>query len=355
MTRQGRQMVFVGAGRPLEVRERDVADPVPGGVLLRTVLGGVCGTDAHRLDGDLPDAGRPICFGHEGIGRIEVLGDGRTTDTSGNPVAVGDLVYWTPSGRTPAEVPDTGWPPPADVPNPATYQDYATLGPENAFFRIPDGTPPEAVIAFGCAMPTACGGLTRLGGVHAGQTVVVQGSGPVGLSATLLASLAAPAVRDRDRRSTPGSRSRFATRCHHRHPVAVDDRRRAACQILDLTDGRGADVVIEATGRMDVLAEGMALLAPNGRYLVMGIYSGHGGVELDVVRLNNLSQSVIGTMGPASFDDYRTTVSLAADHGARLGFADLVTHKFPMAQTEAAIAVARKGEAIKAVVTPELG
>ena len=78
--RNGRRMVFVGAGRPLECWEGEVADPVPGAVLVRTIIAGVCGTDAHRLDGDLPDAGRPITFGHEGVGIIEALGAGVTTE-----------------------------------------------------------------------------------------------------------------------------------------------------------------------------------------------------------------------------------------------------------------------------------
>ena len=64
------------------------------------------------------------------------------------------------------------------------------------------------------------------------------------------------------------------------------------------------------------------------------------------------SQAVIGTMGPASFDDYRTTIAIAQRHDARLGLADLVTHRFPLERAEDAIAVARRGEAIKAVVTP---
>ncbi len=350
--RTGRQIVFVGPGRPLEVREVDVADPGPGAVVLRLVLGGVCGTDAHRLDGDLPDPGRPVCFGHEGIGMIEALGAGRTTDTSGAAVQEGDLVYWTPSGATPAAFPACGWPPPPDVANPASYQDYATLGPENCFFKIPEGTAPEAVIAFGCAMPTACGGMTRLGGVQAGQSVLVQGSGPVGLSATLLASLAgATSVTVI---GAPDDRLAAATRLGATTAIpllttTIEERR---AEVLDLTGGRGFDVVIEATGRMEAFPEGMVLLADGGRYLVMGIYSGHGNVELDVVSLNNRSQAVIGTMGPASFDDYRTTIEIAQRHDARLGLADLVTHRFPLARAEDAIAVARAGEAIKAVVTP---
>ena len=350
--RRGRQMVFVGAGRPLELWELDVADPGPGGVVLRMVLGGVCGTDAHRLDGDLPDPGRPVCFGHEGVGVIEALGAGRTTDSNGIPVAPGDLVYWTPSGRTPAMFPDCGWPPSPDVPNPATYQDFATLGPENCFFKIPEGTAAEAVIAFGCAMPTACGGMTRLGGIRPRQSVVVQGSGPVGLSATLLASLG-PA-RQVIVIGAPDDRLAAATRLGATTVIpllrtTVEERH---AQVLELTGGRGADVVIEAAGRMEAFPEGMGLVADGGRYLVMGIYSGHGTVALDVVNLNNRSLSVIGTMGPASFADYRTTIAIAQRHDARLGLSELVTHRFPLARTEDAIAVARAGEAIKAVVTP---
>ena len=126
-------------------------------------------------------------------------------------------------------------------------------------------------------------------------------------------------------------------------------------RVFELTGSRGADVVVECAGRMEAFAEGMALLAPEGRYLVMGIYSGHGGVELDVVRLNNLSQMVIGTMGPTSPADYLTTIHLAARHGARLGFADLITHRFGLEDLEEAIGVAARGEAIKTLVLPSLG
>src|SRR4051794_3813198 len=154
-------MVFLGPGRPLECWEGDVADPGPGEVLVGTLIAGVCGTDAHRLDGDLPDPGRPVTFGHEGIGEIVALGDGVTTDHSGTPVGPGDVLYFTPSGGLPGAGPTMGWPPPAEVPNPAAYQDYATLPPGNAFHRIPEGTDPDAVIAFGCAMPTALGGMAR--------------------------------------------------------------------------------------------------------------------------------------------------------------------------------------------------
>lgn len=105
---------------------------------------------------------------------------------------------------------------------------------------------------------------------------------------------------------------------------------------------------------MSAFDEGMGLLADGGRYLVLGIYSGHGTVALDAVALNNRSLAVIGSMGPTDLSDYRTTIHLATRHGERLAFADLITHRFSLSQTAEAIAVARAGEAIKAVVLPSL-
>jgi threonine dehydrogenase-like Zn-dependent dehydrogenase len=348
-------MVFMGPGRPLECWEVEVADPGPGAVLVRTVIAGVCGTDAHRLAGDLPDPGRPVSFGHEGIGEIVALGDGITTDHAGTPVRPGDLVYFTPSGATPGAGPAMGWPPPADEPNPAAYQDYAALPPGNAFHRIPEGADPEAVIAFGCAMPTALGGLARLGGVVPGQSVVVQGCGPVGLSATLLAGLTL--ARQVIVIGDPTDRLAAATvlGATSTIPLARTTVEQRRARVLDLTDGRGAEVVIECAGRMEAFGEGMGLLADQGRYVVLGIYSGHGTVQLDPVGLNNRSQAIIGSMGPTTLNDYRTTIQLAQRHGERLRRAGLVTHRFGLANLEEAISVARSGEAIKAVVVPSLG
>jgi threonine dehydrogenase-like Zn-dependent dehydrogenase len=347
-------MVFIGGRRPLEATTVDVPAPGPGSLVIRTTIAGVCGTDAHRLDGDLPDPGRPVTFGHEGIGVVEELGAGVSADSAGIPLAPGDTVYWSPSSREPGVPSELGWPPAASTPNPAAYQDFATLPPSNLVYRVESDTDPLAVIAFGCAMPTALGAFDRLGGVRAGQTVLVQGSGPVGLASTVLAALS-PArqvivIGAPDVRLAAAERLGASTTI----PLERTTTEERLAMILDLTDGRGADVVIEATGRMEAFAEGMSLLGPGGRYVVLGIYSGHGTVSFDPVRLNNQSMSILGSMGATRTSDYRTTIQLAQRHGERLGFADLVTHRFPLSQLEAAIDVARRGEAIKAVVLPEL-
>ena len=352
----GRRMVFTEPGRPLVCETTATVAPGDGEVLLRTSIAGVCGTDAHRLAGDLPQPAVPITFGHEGIGEIVELGRGVTTDAAGTPVAVGDVVFFSPSSRgVPGEASGPGWPAPAHLPNPAAYQDHPTLPADNAFYRIPDDVDPESVIAFGCAMPTAIGGMSRLGGIAPRETVVVQGCGPVGLAATVLAGLSSASqiivIGDPSDRLAAATRLGATVTIPLAGTTPADRRER----VLELTGGRGAEVVIECAGRMEAFAEGMDLLGAGGRYLVMGIYSGRGGVELDVVRLNNLSQRVIGTMGPTSHADYLTTIHLAQRHGERLGFADLITHRFGLERLEDAIGVAGRGESIKTVVLPSMG
>ena len=69
--RKGRRMVFVGRADLSSAGTARSPTPARGG-RGRVVTAGVCGTDAHRLDGDLPETGHPVTFGHEGIGEIVV-------------------------------------------------------------------------------------------------------------------------------------------------------------------------------------------------------------------------------------------------------------------------------------------
>src|SRR3974390_2843472 len=81
-------MVLTGPGAPL--RLQDMADPVPGPgeVRVRVSACGVCRTDLHVVDGELPDIRYPIIPGHEVVGRVDALGDGVDGLTPGMRVGV---------------------------------------------------------------------------------------------------------------------------------------------------------------------------------------------------------------------------------------------------------------------------
>ncbi|MCU1514595.1 MAG: alcohol dehydrogenase, partial [Microbacteriaceae bacterium] len=183
----------------LSLLESEVAPPPPGGVVARVTMAGVCGTDAHRLHGQIGGPDEPLSLGHESVGVVTMLGEGVTTDCAGLPLAIGDRIAWLPGEachRCHACVTlqnenlceTKTWPAVSAVPNAAGFREYSTLGADANYYKVADGTPDEAVVALGCALPTALGLMDRLGRITPGQTVVVQGSGPVGLSSVLLAS-----------------------------------------------------------------------------------------------------------------------------------------------------------------------
>lgn len=358
----GRSIVLEKPGAPLTVREMAVPEPSAGEVVVRVEMAGVCGTDVHRMAGDVPWSGGAVCFGHEAVGIVEIASPG-AEDQNGDPLVPGDRIYWNPvvtCGQCAACIEDGGvtmrcaalvWPVPASSANASGFQELALVGPRSARYRVPLEVSPESVIAFGCAMPTAIAGFERLGRIEG--AVVVQGCGPVGLACTVLAALQGAdqviVIGDPDHRLDVACRLGATATI----PLAGSTPQERRERVLALTRGRGADIVIEAAGHRSAFPEGMDLLGHGGTLLVLGLYSGAGAASLvDPVRINNLNLTIRGSLG-ASFDAFRETVDLAHQHGEQLDFASLVTHRFSLAETEKAIAAAATGDAVKAVVVPQ--
>jgi 5-exo-hydroxycamphor dehydrogenase len=357
-----KRAVLVGAEQPVEIWKFPVAGPGPGEVLLKTSLSGICGTDVHLQRGEVPLPG-PIVLGHEGIGTIEARGAGVATDFAGAPISDGDRVFYVPmmpcmrchyctvqKDATNCENMMAGLFTPADESPVCTHCEYTRLPSSVAFYRIPDQTPSEAVIAFGCALPTILQGLERIGGVKTGQNVVIQGLGPVGQAATMMSSLGG-AGRIITIDGNPGRLARAAD-FGATHAVSFADFPSVESRverIHELTDGRGADVVIEAAGVVAAFAEGIQLVAKGGTYLVCGLWSAPGTVEIEPRIINNMNMRIKGT----SMYEARhiaLAVSVATANHERYPMVGAVTHKFRLEQMQDALDCVARGEPVKAVV-----
>jgi propanol-preferring alcohol dehydrogenase len=89
-----RAMVLSRPGLPLEPRNVALPEPGPGEIRLRVTACGVCRTDLHVVDGELPPRGRPVVPGHEIVGRVEALGPGVSRFRAGDRVGV-PWLGWT--------------------------------------------------------------------------------------------------------------------------------------------------------------------------------------------------------------------------------------------------------------------
>lgn len=360
--RTGRAVVLEKP-KTLQLRQLTVPKPALGAVVARVEFGGVCGSDVHMTNGEFP-LPFAIVLGHEGVGVIEELGEGLTHDYAGVPVRAGDRIYWCPIApchkcyyctieKDFSSCTNATWFGPVEKPTWGSYADFVTLPPSAGFFRIPDGTPDAAVIALGCALPAVLQGLDRMGGFRPLDEVVVQGCGPIGLAAIAMAKLSGASTVsaiDRSPVRLEFARRFGATQTLDLAKTTVSERKAA---VQAVSGGRGADVVVEASGQASAFSEGLDLCARNATYLLIGLWASQGQQPFDPSLVVQRNLRLIGTQY-AQAKHYFQAMQVAALHHASLPLAELITHRCGLHDASSALDIVSSGKAGKVVIVPSL-
>lgn len=358
-------VIMPGPNRPLELREFGVPELEPGAVLLQTLGSEVCGTDVHLWHGQLAGVPYPIIPGHVSVGRVAAIG-GAAADVDGRPLEVGQVVtfldvygscgrcwYCTVAHAT-TRCPQRkvyGITLSAEEGLLGGWGEYIYLRPGVHIVALPPELPWETFLAAGCGLPTALHAVS-LAEVAFGDTVLVQGSGPVGLSAAILAQLrgagrviviGGPALRlDMARRLGADAAIDIG---------AADEAARRE-QVRALTGGRGADVTIEATGVAAAVPEGMRLTRDAGRYVVVGQYTNAGVVPFNPhLDLNQKHLDVRGCWGSDVGHVYRAVQVLARYH-SQFPWAQFVSGRYGLGQAQAALEDVAAQRVVKALIVP---
>jgi threonine dehydrogenase-like Zn-dependent dehydrogenase len=359
-------VVMPGPGLPLEQRCFDEPRPEAGGAVLETVASEVCGTDVHLYHGRLAGVPYPVIPGHVSVGRVLETG-GTLVDVEGQPVEAGRLVTFYDvfgiCGRCwHCQVAKAG----TRCPHRRVYGITTSAGegllggwaerielrPGVSVLPLPEGVEVEDFMGGGCGLPTGFHAVERAG-VKLGDTVVVQGSGPVGLSALVFAQLAgalrvlvvgAPAVRlDAARRLGAEDVLDLAA-----EPAPAGRVR----WVRERTSGRGADVVIEATGSPAAVVEGLEMVRDAGRLVVVGQYTDAGDATLNPHRhLNRTHVSLLGCWG-YEFTHLFRAVQMMAKTRARFPWRSLVTREYRLGEAAEALRDMERLAVVKALIRP---
>lgn len=347
--------------RPFTIERIAVPPLVDGAVLGRMVMAGVCGTDVHILHGRVPIK-VPTILGHENVARVEAIGgDGPLRDITGETVRVGDTITWLPKSclrcysctilGDPAKCEQRigygGWLPADRHPYlVGGFAEYVWLLPGSDIVVLPPGISPEAVV-LGDALRVMVHGLERIGGLEYGDSVVVQGCGPVGLMGLLLARHAGAGKVI----VVGGPAARLALAHELGADETIDISQAPASErierVLALTSGRGADVVFECAGVPAAVAEGLEMVRVNGRYLIVGHYGDAGPVALNPHLINKKQITITGAWSAANKHFLRGLGLLR-----KLPLERLVTHRFSLDEVNDALIAAERQEVLKAVIVP---
>ncbi len=360
-----RSVVMVAPDAPLEIWELD--DPVlePGSILLETLASEVCGTDVHLFHGQLAGVPYPIIPGHVSVGRI-LEAPGVETDALGTPLAPGDVVtfydvhetcwscYHCLVARQPNRCPSRkvyGITYSANEGLLGGWSEQIYLKPGVKVFKIPRGVTTEQVIGGGCGLFTGFAGVDR-SQFQLGDSVLVQGAGPVGLSAAAFAALGGASavfmIGDPEARLELGR----SFGVDETFSLAQTTREERKEMVLSLTGGRGPDVIIEAAGHASAIPEGLDLVRDGGTYVVVGHYSDVGEVPLNPhLDINRKHVDVRGQWGTA-FHHLTRALTLLARHSHRLPLDRIVGKWYGMEEAEAALADVEALRVTKALISP---
>jgi L-iditol 2-dehydrogenase len=274
---------------PVELREFAEPDLPPGGALLRTALSEVCGTDVHLWHGRLAGVPYPIIPGHVTTGTLDKT-RGALKDVEGRPLKEGDRLAFFDVHRTCGRcLACTAHRTPTRCPSRRVYgiTDSATEGlfggwaqkvylePGVIVAKLPDRVTFEDYIGGGCGLLTSVHIIERAR-ITLGDTVVVQGAGAVGMSTAALAkkSGAGQVIVI----GGPSSRLDLSKKMGADVVIDLDSTTPASrlAQVMDLTGGIGADIVVEAAGSPRAFEEGLRLARNGGAYVIAGHYTNTG-------------------------------------------------------------------------------
>jgi alcohol dehydrogenase len=255
-----------------------VADPTiidPTDIVVRIDTSTICGSDLHILKGDVPETTPGTVLGHEAVGTVQEIGAGVSTVAAGDRVLMSCIsscgrCRYCKEARYGQCLGGGGWLFGHLIDG--LQAEYARVPfADNSVYKVPEQLSNEQVLFLADILPTAYEVGVLNGRVSPGDVVAIIGAGPIGLAAILTASLYTPghivAIDLADSRLQSAEQFGADTTINN----ARED---ALAQTMELTDGLGADVALEAVGVPDTFELATELIRPGGRVANIGVH-GH--------------------------------------------------------------------------------
>ncbi len=330
---------------PFDIRIEEVDEPKLESkeVLVSPVATAICGTDVHIYNGSLK-VKLPLIMGHEVAGDVVKVGKGVRRVKVGDRVIVYPItfcgacylcnmgrVYLCPNGGLMGREVN------------GAYAEYVSV-PEYLLYKLPENVSYKegAIVEL---LWTVFHGHTRIK-ISPGNSVVVLGMGAAGLLHVGLAKIsgADPVIAISHSEWKLNLAKKFGADIiiSAREIDPVDG-------VLEATDGRGADIIIESAGAAKTLLQSMELVRPGGTILQFGIctesINNYNAYPIYFKEIN-----IIGSraMSPSEFEP---TIKLVAS--GRINVKPLITHEFPLERIKDGIELIdkRPGEVLRAIIT----
>jgi L-iditol 2-dehydrogenase len=338
-----------------------------GAVLLETIYSELCGTDVHLKHGKLAGVPYPIIPGHVSVGRVsktngiifDILDKKIEQDMN---VAFLD-VHETCNHCYHCLVAKATTRCPKRKVYGITYgskdgllggfSEEIYLKPGVKILILPNNFDPKNFIAGGCGLPTAIHAIQRAQ-IPLGSTVLIQGSGPVGIMCALMAKLSG--AYHIIMTGAPEFRLEIAKKFGVQDIINIEDYsvKERLEKIYELTDGRGTDVTVEASGNPKAVSEGIKATRDAGRMCVVGQYTDNGPIEFNPhLDLNKKHLDLVGSWG-CDFSHVYLALKTVIRYEKDDHWQDLISKEYSLSELSQALNDLESLKILKGIVNPKL-
>ncbi|MBP2586162.1 alcohol dehydrogenase [Streptomyces sp. PvR006] len=323
-------LVFQGPGR---IAWQDVPDPVieePADAIVRVDAVTICGTDLHILKGDVPEVTPGRVLGHEAVGTVVETGGDVRTVRPGDRVLVSCITAcgrcrFCRESRYGQCRGGGGWILGHTIDG--TQAEYVRVPfADLSVHPLPDSIDSADAVLLADIFPTSYEVGVLNGAVRPADTVVVVGAGPIGLAAVITAGLYSPGRIV----AVDLAESRLAAARALGADATVNAGEGPEQLVADLTDGLGADVVMEAVGVPEAFEMCTRMVRPGGRVANIGVHGKPATLHLEDLWIKDV------TITTGLVDTSSTPMLLRMMASGRLPSAALLTHRFELGEMEAA-------------------
>ena len=318
-------LVYHGPGEKEWESKSDPTIEQPTDAIVQIDTTTICGTDLHILKGDVPTVTDGRTLGHEAVGTVVESGSGVEDIQQGDKVLVSCIsacgrCKYCRRGLQSQCLSGGGWILGHLVDG--TQAEYVrTPFADTSLYKVPEGLSDEQVLFLADILPTGFEIGVLNGGVKPGDTVVVVGAGPVGLAAIITAKLYGPGrivAVDLDN-------SRLERAQEFGAGVVINNSSENVVErVQEMTDGLGADVVMEAVGVPATFELCTELVCPGGRVANIGVHGEPATLHLETLWIKSI------TITTGLVDAYSTLTLLNLVSEGRLDPTGLTTHRFEL-------------------------
>ena len=361
--------VFYDSSQPLKVEELTLDEPKTGEVRVKMAFAGLCHSDLHIMDDELPIGMTPMALGHEGAGIVDAVGPGVTRVKAGDHVVLTFIpscgkCRWCVSGMTQLcdlgagilagpqmdgtyRMHNEGGQDVGQMCIISTFSEYTVVN-QDSVCLIDDSYPLDVACLVGCGVATGFGAVVNRAKVTPGSSVLVIGIGGIGMNAIQGAKASNASIiiaADILDNKLEWSKEFGAT-----HTIN-SEKEDLLAKVMEITHGLGVDFSFEAISTPPTIGQAFAATGKGGTTVVIGLTPANAEtIPISPLMLVLYQKSILGTLYGTSNPQYEIPKLLNMYSHGQIKLKELITNTYTLDQVNEGYADLKAGKNIRGVI-----